>query len=93
MSCNRWKDSFDLTQFFIIMKNFIINEEMVGKIGKLYAKGGFFFREYYLVRKFGIKLFQEANSEIYYSLSEYSNKLPPDWPKSKENFNFVQTQR
>ena len=42
MSCNPWKDSFDLTQFLIIMKNFIINEEMVGKIGKLYAKGGFF---------------------------------------------------
>ena len=39
MSCNSWKDSFDLTQFLIIMKNFIINEEMIGKIGKLYVKG------------------------------------------------------
>ena len=37
-SLSSWKDSFDLMQFFIIMKNFIINEEMIAKIEKLHVK-------------------------------------------------------
>ena len=37
-SLSSWKDSFDLMQFFIIMKNFIINEEMIAKIERLHVK-------------------------------------------------------
>ena len=33
-----WQDTFDFTQFIIVMKNYIIKKEMVAKVKRFYAK-------------------------------------------------------